>query len=245
MGRTYSSGQNLRPHSWKLRARRFLGSRGHVVGMLFAIAGIIMFSNGLVPGIVALALVPVMYATGYFLAERPRTQQVSQLEQRQATDAELVREGLDDLLNHIRKRVPMDVNYRVRSIRDAIVFTLENAGMMAATDPNIHMVRRTATTYLPDALSTYLSLPQSYAEREPIQNGRTAYDVLMDQLSQMEEQTHRVAKELMERSSQDLVTHGRFISDRYATSKINVPDTQPSRTTVTAEQAPVEATHVH
>jgi len=223
----------------------FLGSRGHVVGMLFAIAGILIFSNGLVTGVVALALIPVMYATGYFLAERPRTERLTQLEQRQASDSELVREGLDDLLGYIRKRVPMDVYYRVRSIRDAIVFTLENAGMTAVTDPNIHMVRRTATTYLPDALSTYLSLPRGYAEREPIQNGRTAYDVLMDQLSQMEEQTHRVAKDLMARSSQDLVAHGRFISDRYATSKINVPDTQPSQTTVTAEQAPVEATHVH
>jgi len=240
-----ASGRNLRPHSWQLRARRFLGSRGHVVGMLFAIAGIVMFSNGLVTGIVALALVPVMYATGYFLAERPRTRQMTQLEQRQATDAELVRDGLDGLLNQIRKQVPMDVYYRVRSIRDAIVFTLDNAGMMAVTDPNIHMVRRTATTYLPDALSTYLSLPRSYAESEPIQNGRTAYDVLMEQLSQMEQQTHRVARDLMARSSQDLVTHGRFISDRYATSNINVPEAQPARTTVSAEQAPVEATHVH
>ena len=245
MRRAPSYVRNLRPRSYRLRVRRYLGSRGHIVGMLFAIAGIIMFSSGLVTGVVALALIPVMYATGYFLAERPRAEQLTQLEQRQASDSELVREGLDDLLGYIRKRVPMDVYYRVRSIRDAIVFTLENAGMTAVTDPNIHMVRRTATTYLPDALSTYLSLPRGYAEREPIQNDRTAYDVLMDQLSQMEEQTHRVAKDLMARSSQDLVAHGRFISDRYATSKIDVPDAQPSRTTVTAEQAPVEATHVH
>ena len=245
MRRAPSYGRNLRPRSYRLRIRRYLGSRGHVVGMLFAIAGILIFSNGLVTGVVALALVPVMYATGYFLAERPRTKQLTQLEERQASDSELVREGLDDLLGYIRKRVPMDVYYRVRSIRDAIVFTLENAGMTAVTDPSIHMVRRTATTYLPDALSTYLSLPRGYAEREPIQNDSTAYDVLMEQLSQMEEQTHRVAKELMARSSQDLVTHGRFISDRYATSKIDVPNAQPSRTTVTAEQAPVEATHVH
>ena len=73
-----------------------------------------------------------------------------------------------------------------------------------------------------------------YAEREPIQNGRTAYDVLMDQLSQMEQQTHGVAKDLMARRSQDLVTHGRFISDRYATQQdrragARQPAQQPSR----------------
>ena len=237
-----SYGRNLRPRSYRLRIRRYLGSRGHVVGMLFAIAGILMFSNGLAPGMIGLVLIPVMYATGYFLAERPRA---VPLVERQASDAELVREGLDDLLQQIRKRVSMDIYYQVRSIRDAIVFTLDNAGSSAVTDPNMHMIRRTATTYLPDALSTYLALPRAYAEREPIQNGRTPHDVLMEQLSLMEAQTHRMAKDLMDRNSQDLVTHGRFISDRYATSKINVPDAQPSRTTVTAEQAPVEATHVH
>ena len=225
---------SLAPKSYSWRIRNFLGSRGHIVGMFFALAGILLFNAGWMTGLLGLGAIAALYVTGYFVAERP-TQKA--LAPQRTADAPQLRDSLDEMLAAINKRVSSDIYYLVRSIRDAAVFTLENAGGSDATDPDVHLVRRTATTYLPEALSTYMALPRNYAENKQLDDGRTAHDVLMDQLSTMDEQTRRVAADLIKRNSQRLVTHERFVTDRYATSGLNVPATP----TTTPAQAPVPA----
>jgi len=212
--------------------------------MLFAIGGILLFTSGLVTGWLALGVVAALYISGYFFAERPRERQLAPQE---AADAPQVRDALDELLAAIKKRVSSDIYYRVRSIRDATVFTLDNAGAFAATDPDIHTVRRAATSYLPEALATYLSLPRHYAESEPIANGRTPHDVLIDQLALIDDQARRVAEELIHRNSDQLVTHGRFISDRYSNSTLQPQDVpvQAQAAEKVRQQAEVESQRVH
>jgi hypothetical protein len=210
----------LRP-AWGWRIRHFLGTKGHVVGMLFAIIGILLLNNGLTNGVVGLALVLLLYGTGYFFASRP---QHEALALSGAKDAPEIHDGLDEILATIRPRVADDIYYRVRSIRDAIVFTLETARDRDPIDPALHMVRQTATTYLPEALSTYLGLPRPYAERERIDGGRTPHDILLDQLYLMDLKVRQVAEDVVKNGSQRLVTHGRFLADRYATSELKVQD---------------------
>jgi len=211
--------------------------------MVFAIGGILLFTSGLVTGWLALGVVLALYVTGYFFAERPRERQLAP---QQTGDSPEVRDALDEMLAAIKKRVANDIYFHVRSIRDATVFTLENAGATAETDPDIHVVRRAATAYLPEALSTYLSLPRYYAENEKIANGRTPHDVLIDQLTLIDNQARRVAEELIQRNSDQLVTHGRFMSDRYADSKLQVPEPAVQPPVVQEqEKASVENVRVH
>ena len=214
--------------AWGWRFRRFLGSKGHVVGMLFAIIGILLLNNGLTNGILGLGMVLLLYGTGYFFASRPQREA---LQLAGAKDAPEIHEGLDQILATIRPRVADDIYYRVRSIRDAIVFILETARDRDPIDPNIHMVRQTATTYLPEALSTYLDLPRPYAERERVDGGRTPHDILLDQLYLMDLKVRQVAEDLVKNGSQRLMTHERFLTDRYATSALEVKET--------SEQVPV------
>jgi len=89
-------------------------------------------------------------------------------------------------------------------------------------------------------LSTYLSLPRDYAENKQLEDGRTAHDVLMDQLSTMDEQTRRVAADLIKRNSQRLVTQERFVNDRFATSGFNVPSAPAQTPAQTRVQTPVD-----
>ena len=232
---------SLAPRSFSWRVREFLGSRGHVVGMLFALVAILLYSGHQITGWLGLAAIPVMYATGYFVAARPRQKPLAP---QQVSDAPALRSSLDEMLDAIHKRVAVDVYYLVRSIRDSVVFTLENSGAAAETDPDVHLVRRTATTYLPEALSTYLSLPRRYAETKRLEDGRTSHDVLMDQLSLMDEQTRRVATNLIRNNSQRLVTHGKFIDERYAPSTLAVPAI-PVPDAPAAKTPATETAHIH
>ena len=214
-------------YQWQLR--RFLGSRGHVVGMLFAIVGLILLNNGVMSGYLGLAMVILLYATGYFFAERP---QIERLPVTQTRDAPAIQAALDEMLSAIRVRVSNDIYFRVRSIRDAILFILDTAGEQSEADPDIHMVRQTATTYLPDVLSTYLALPRLYAERDVVDGSRTSHDILLDQLYLMDLKVRQVAENMVKNGSQRLVTPGRFLADRYSTSNLELrrpapPDPPP------------------
>ncbi|HYI21161.1 MAG TPA: hypothetical protein VEX62_00865 [Candidatus Limnocylindrales bacterium] len=207
---------------WHLR--RFLGSAGHMVGMLFAIGAIVMLNIGLTNGLIGLGLIPLLYATGYFFAERPRATSIGPMP---AKDAPRIRAQLDELLAVIRMRVADDVYRSVQSIRDAVIFTLDHAGEQDQADPNVYLVRQTAIAYLPEALSNYIALPRIYAERQPIDGGRTSHDILLEQLYLMDVKVRRVAEEVLRRESQQLVAHSRFVTERYSDSSLDVGSHPP------------------
>jgi len=187
------------------------------VGALLGIVGIVLLNMGVISGLLAAVVIIGLYATGYFLASRPSiTQDFGVV---QVKDADKIEAGLDQMLSSMRKRVAPDIYHHVVNIRHAIVFTLDHAGSMQ-TDPDIYAVRQTAMTYLPEALSQYLALPRAYAERQVLPNGKTSHDVLLEQLRLMEAKVQEVADAVIERESQRLVTHGRFIADRFAASTL-------------------------
>ncbi len=142
--------------------------------------------------------------------------------------------GLDELLATIRKGVAIDVYRHVLNVRDAVVFTLQHAGDRYQADPDFYSVRQTAMTYLPEALSRYLALPRAYAEQERLSDGKTAHDTPIEQLALMETNTRRVADTIVERESQRLITHGRFLSERLGQSSLD-----PTRPVVVATPQPV------
>jgi len=207
------------------------------VGALFGIAGIILLDIGLIHGLLAAGVIVGMYAIGYFLASRPKITQDFGVEP--AKDADKIEVGLDQMLSSVRRRVSADIYQVVLSIRDAIVFTLDHAADMQ-TDPDIYAVRQTAMTYLPEALSKYMALPRAYAERQILENGKTSHDILLDQLRLMESKVHEVADLIIERQSQRLVTHGRFIADRFGDSSLEA-DNQAQAAVPAAARAPVAA----
>ena len=115
----------------------------------------------------------------------------------------------------------------MRSIRDAIVFTLETARDRDPIDPAITWFARRRRHTCPRRSSTYLGLPRPYAERERIDGARTPHDILLDQLYLMDLKVRQVAEDVVKNGSQRLVTHGRFLADRYSSSELKVQDVRP------------------
>jgi hypothetical protein len=208
------------------RVWRFLGSPAHLVGTLFAIFAILLLDGGLTGGAVGVALIPLMYVTGFAVVARRRFVGAA-IGPFAAKDAPRVRAQLDEMIATIRMRVSDDVYRRVVMIRDAIVFTLDRAGEESEADPNVYLVRQTARTYLPEALAAYLALPRDYAERQPVEGGMTSHDLLLQQLYLMDLKTRQVAEYVLQRDSRQLVKHGRFVADRLAPSSLEVPDDAP------------------
>ncbi len=219
------------------RLWRFLGSPAHLVGTLFAIGSILLLDGGLTGGVVGIALIPVMYVTGFAVVAR-RHVVAAHVGPLAARDAPHIRAQLDEMIKSIRMGVSDDIYRRVVMIRDAIVFTLDRAGEESEADPNVYLVRQTARTYLPEALAAYLALPRAYAERQPVEGGMTSHDLLLQQLYLMDLKTRQVAEYVLQRDSRQLVKHGRFVADRLGESSLDVSDDLPGAPLPGTEPSP-------
>ena len=154
-----------------------------------------------------------------------------------AKDAPEIHDGLDEILATIR-RVADDIYYRVRSIRDAIVFTLETAAIGTwSTRPSTWFARRRRHTCPRRSRPTWACrgrMPSGAHRRR-----RTPHDILLDQLYLMDLKVRQVAEDVVKNGSQRLVTHGRFLADRYSSSELKVQDSA-----ATAATAPQLVHHV-
>ncbi len=179
-----------------------------------------MLLFGITSGAIGLVVVAGLYAIGYLVTPPERGLRLSLFNTEDTRD---IRSGLERLLSSIRFRVADDVFQKVGSIAHSIVVTLPaDGGGVDRADPNVNLVRQTALSYLPEALNAYLAIPRLYAERRPVADGKTAHDVLMNQLNVMDAKMHEVADAIAKNDTDRLMANVRFLQDRFADSALQV-----------------------
>ena len=113
-------------------------------------------------------------------------------------------------------------------IRQIILGILPRSGNLPPGSPQLFIIERTATDYLPTSLQAYLNLPRAYATRRPVQDGKTAKEVLLDQLTLLETKMNEVADDVHRNDSDRLLAHGRFLEERFGRGP--GPRSDPART---------------
>ena len=111
-------------------------------------------------------------------------------------------------------------------------------------DHEMWLLRQTCIDYLPGALEHYVSLPSDRAS-EPVLDGRSAREVLDEQLALIERRLDQMATRAYQRQAGGLLTHARFVVDvlrpdpfqvRLAELAATGPD--PALVTATPDRAP-------
>src|SRR5215471_13331152 len=77
-------------------------------------------------------------------------------------------------------------------------------------------VVETVRRYLPDTLAAYLRLPKLYAQTQFLGDGRTASQVLVDQLKVLDTSLKDVAKSAFAGDAEALITNGQFLETKFA-----------------------------
>ena len=133
-----------------------------------------------------------------------------------------VHKALDMEVRAITGKVPAEVMAKVLSIRQIIVGILPRSGNLPPGSPEWFVVERTATDYLPRSLETYLKLPRAYATSQPVQDGKTPKQVLLDQLTLLETKMKEVAADVNRNDADRLLANGRFLEDRFGRSPLTL-----------------------
>jgi hypothetical protein len=117
-------------------------------------------------------------------------------------------------------RVPADAAAAVERIAELLSDTLPRVTGGGESEV---LVRRAATAYLPDTLRAYLSLPEDWAAGHVFPDGTTPAQALVAQLATLESAVRKMHDAAVESDASALLVNGRFLTDRFATSSLDLP----------------------
>jgi hypothetical protein len=120
---------------------------------------------------------------------------------------------LDRLVANVRGLVPDTDVATVRHIRDSAARAMPTTdGPLDLTDHETWLLRQICIDYVPGALEHFIALPSDLAS-EPVLDGRTARQVLDEQLALIESRLEQMATRSYLSQAGGLLNHARFVAD--------------------------------
>jgi hypothetical protein len=200
---------------------RYLYSGKNIVGSALALLGLLLFFTGVITSFIWPFVVVAMYGVGALLAPGPPKVSVGAT----SFDPDSIRSSLQRTMNIANGKLSPPLEAKLQDIADTIMGILPHYSDFPAGSPDLFVVGRTATDYLPSALQAYLNLPRAYATLHKMTNGKTADEVLSDQLTLLATKMDEVADAVHKKDSDALLANGKFLEAKFGASPLALPQT--------------------
>jgi hypothetical protein len=138
------------------------------------------------------------------------------------SDDDEILTSLDRLQIVLAGKVPDLVAARIDRIANVVRETVPRLGNLGPGSLTAHDMLRTATSYLPEAIASYLRLPRSFADNRPVSNGKTSLSVLCDQLDLLASKMDDVFDAVCRADADALIAHGRFLADKFGSGTLAI-----------------------
>jgi len=198
---------------------RDLYSSKNIVGSTLALFGLLLFFTGVVTSFFWPFVVVAMYGIGALLWPGPPQVALAGT----SFDPDSIRHSLQRTMSIAGGKLSPQLQSKLQEIADTITGILPHYTEFPAGSPDLFVVGRTATDYLPSALQAYLNLPRAYATLHKMPNGKTADEVLGDQLTLLSSKMDEVADAVHKRDSDALLANGRFLEEKFGASPLALP----------------------
>jgi hypothetical protein len=208
-----SSGQQM---SAGQRLLLFLYGTGNIVGCVLALGGLGLFFAGVIHAW-WWAIVAGLYGVG--VLGWPRGD-LAETAERTELSSELLAQQVRKLVDSVARGLPKDALELLHSIQATLsellprLKELRDRGVLSQKDS--FTVIETVRRYLPDTLGAYLRLPRFYAQMQPLADGRTASQTLLDQLQVLDNSLKDVSRSAFAGDAETLVTNGQFLQNRFS-----------------------------
>jgi hypothetical protein len=196
----------------RMRFLLYLYSTRNIVATTLALGGPLLLFAGVILDY-WLAITAGLYAAGWLLTPAPR---VVDVDLTQALSLDALRDRLDAIIARARPAVPADLALRLDSIRASIGEVLPKLAGDVGSSDDLYLVRETVLRYLPETLSNYLALPPLFRTTHALREGKTARDLLSDQLTVLDAQMREVVGNVARGDAEALLSNGRFLEAKFA-----------------------------
>jgi hypothetical protein len=186
----------------------------NILGSALALGGLALLFMGMIKSY-WLFIVLGLYGIGFLLAPRP--EELS-LKLEQAWDEAELRDKLVRLVAQAHKTLPEDAAQKVQRIEQAISDILTHSEAIGGQPFQLQIVRQTVNDYLPTVLETYARLPKAFARIHPVRDGKTAQQLVTDQLNLIETELQTILTGLSKDDAQSLIVHGEFLKKKLESS---------------------------
>jgi hypothetical protein len=202
----------------------FLYSTKNIVGCALGLFGLVLHFVGIVGALWPVVVIG-LYLIGVLVVPGNR-----ELDLLGGVDVDPndVRKALATEVAAVSGKVPPDVMAKVLSIQQTVLGILPHLPELAPGSRDLFVIRQTATDYLPTALESYLNLPRAYATLHPVQDGKTAKQVLLDELTLLDNKLSDVADAVYKKDSDRLLANARFLEERFGRSELTLPPPKAS-----------------
>lgn len=199
------------------RVAQWLYSNKNMAGCVLALGAPVLAVTGLVAPPLALVLLPVLYAAGALAAPGRRSVDLVS-----GLDPNDVARSLKTIKKKISGKVNQAISMRVDRIC-AVTDHVLRANELNASSDEMHVLVRMATDYLPATLEPYLALPRMYAEHKVVSDGKTAAQILCDQLDVMSERMEAISDAVARADADRLLANGRFLAEKFGHTGLVLP----------------------
>ena len=197
----------------------YLYSRKNIVACSLSLLGIALFFLNLI-GPVWPAVVIGMYLIGALVT--PNSQTWNLIGGQDLSD---LSSTLESQVSAVKGKLPDDVFQKVLSVQQTLQAILPKVSRLGPGSRDAFIVQKTITDYLPSTLQAYLNLPRAYATLHRMADGRTAAQVVLDQLTLLDGKLDEVAEAVNKNDTDTLLANGRFLEDRFGSSPLKLPAT--------------------
>lgn len=159
-------------------------------------------------------IIPAMYVFGYLIGYLFQDNDAQLRFFYEQQNIEEIRTELDKLIKNTRKRLSPELFAKVQSIRASIEAVLPNLINTTSANHDLFTVKQTVFDYLPSTLENYLKLPTPYARMHKLRDGKTAQQLLDEQLTVIDDTMHKVVQNVFEQDVNELRINQRFLRDR-------------------------------
>jgi hypothetical protein len=196
------------------RAVRWFYGLPNVVGSVLALIGLALYIGGVIHGPLVVGIIAGLYVLGAVFTPRPKPLSVM-TDADGSLDANRLRSALDKLQHQADERLPDDLATKVGAIRQTILDVLPLANRSSIDRQDLFALERTVTDYLPSTINAYLTLPRAYANTRAVDHGKTAKDLLGEQLDLIESKMQEISEAVSRDDVNKLLAQGRFLEDRF------------------------------
>ena len=194
-----------------IRALLYLYSTRNIVACCAALIGpTLLFLGVISQG--WLLITAALYAAGYFATPAPHVLDAGLA---QSLSFEDLVERLDRVVGDARAQLQPVMIEHLESIRRSITEVLPKLADARGFDDNLFTVRETVLRYLPETLANYVALPAAFRATRVLKAGKTARDLLTEQLTILDDQLKEVVDNAARGDAEALLANGKFLEAKF------------------------------
>ncbi len=187
----------------------YIYSARNLYGSLFALAGLALYFAGIINDYWYL-IVPGLYLIGALINPPGR----SDLDLKHDLADSDIKNELERVIARAGRRIPKEASDICNRIKTTVVEMLPRLRNAQGTQ-DAFSIKQAALDYLPHTLENYLALPPAYANLHPLQNGKTAKQILLEQLTLLEQSVQEASNNILQGDAQKVLVNSRFLQDKF------------------------------